>query len=149
MVGESCHSLRKEANRARHRAPRCGIVTRVSAIPVAADVLSPDLEVLPLPDVAEHLDVPITRVHQMLRDYQLLAVRRDGVLIVPAQFLSDEGVVKGLSGTITVLKDAGYAADEILSWLFTPDDTLPGTPIEALRGNRGREVKRRAQASAF
>jgi Rv2175c C-terminal domain of unknown function/DNA-binding protein Rv2175c, wHTH domain len=124
-------------------------VTPVSAIPAVADVLDSDLEVLPLPDVAERLDVPITRVHQMLRDYQLLAVRRDGVLIVPAQFLSDEGVVKGLAGTITVLKDSGYSADEILRWLFTADDTLPGTPIEALRGDRGREVKRRAQASAF
>ena len=125
------------------------MVTAVSAIPVAADVLSPDLEVLPLPDVAEQLGVPITRVHQMLRDGQLLACRRQGILIVPALFLTGDAVVKGLSGTITVLKDSGYAEDEILSWLFTPDDTLPGTPIEALRGDRGREVKRRAQASAF
>jgi hypothetical protein len=123
---------------------------RVSAIPVAADVLSADLEVLPLPDVAERLGVPITRVHQMLRDGQLLACRRQGILIVPALFLSDEGeVVKGLSGTITVLKDSGYSEDEILTWLFTADDSLPGTPVEALRGDRGREVKRRAQASAF
>jgi hypothetical protein len=125
------------------------MVTPVSAIPVAADVLSPDLEVLPLPDVAERLGVPITRVHQMLRDGQLLACRRDGILIVPALFLAEDAVVKGLSGTITVLKDSGYAEDEILTWLFTPDETLPGTPIEALRGDRGREVKRRAQASAF
>ncbi|HEX4701674.1 MAG TPA: Rv2175c family DNA-binding protein, partial [Pseudonocardiaceae bacterium] len=29
------------------------------------------------------------------------------------------------------------------------DETLPGSPIEALRTNRGREVKRRAQALAF
>ncbi|WP_249227052.1 Rv2175c family DNA-binding protein [Kutzneria sp. CA-103260] len=121
----------------------------MSAIPVAADVLSPDLEVLPLPDVAERLDVPITRVHQMLRDGQLLACRRQGILIVPALFLTDDAIVKGLSGTITVLKDSGYREDEILTWLFTADDTLPGTPIEALRGDRGREVKRRAQASAF
>ena len=125
------------------------MVTAVSAIPVAADVLGPDLEVLPLPDVAERLGVPITRVHQMLRDGQLLACRRDGILIVPALFLAGDGVVKGLSGTITVLRDSGYAEDEILRWLFTADDTLPGTPIEALRGDRGREVKRRAQASAF
>ena len=32
---------------------------------------------------------------------------------------------------------------------LTSDDSLPGAPIEALRGNRGREVKRRAQALAF
>ena len=58
-------------------------------------------------------------------------------------------VVKGLPGTITVLIDSGYSPSEILRWLFTADESLPGTPIEALRGDRGREVKRRAQALAF
>jgi hypothetical protein len=99
--------------------------------------------------VARALGLPLTRVHQMLRDGQLLAVRRDGVLVVPALFLDAEGVVKGLPGTITVLSDAGFSVDEMVRWLFTADDSLPGTPIEALRGNRGREVKRRAQALAF
>lgn len=104
---------------------------------------------LSLPDVARALGLPLTRVHQMLRDGQLLAVRRDGVLVVPALFLNGEGVVKGLAGTITVLRDSGFNVDEMIRWLFTADDSLPGTPIEALRGNRGREVKRRAQALAF
>ncbi len=36
-----------------------------------------------------------------------------------------------------------------LRWLFTPDDSLPGTPIDALRGGRKTEVRRRAQALAF
>lgn len=85
----------------------------------------------------------------MLRDGHLLALRREGVLVVPALFLNGEGVVKGLPGTITVLRDSGFTLDEMVRWLFTADDSLPGTPIEALRGNRGREVKRRAQALAF
>ena len=33
-----------------------------------------------LPDLAQQLDMPITRIHQMIRDRTLLAVRRDGVL---------------------------------------------------------------------
>jgi len=128
----------------------CGIVDVVSSIPAAKDVLDATVELLPLPDVAERLDQPITRVHQALRDGHLLAIRRAGILTVPAEFLTDDGeIVKGLSGTITVLKDSGYSEDEILSWLFTADDSLPGTPVDALRGDRGREVKRRAQASAF
>lgn len=86
------------------------------------------------------------RVHQLIRDGHLLAVRREGVLAVPSSFLADAAVVKGLGGTITLLRDNGYHEDEILRWLFTEDDTLPGTPIDALRGDRGREVKRRAQA---
>ncbi|PPK64165.1 Rv2175c family DNA-binding protein [Actinokineospora auranticolor] len=122
----------------------------MSSLPVAADVLDPEVPVLPLPDVAERLNQPITRVHQALRDHQLLAVRRKGVLLVPAEFLDDSGaIVKGLAGTITVLNDSGFSPDEMIQWLFTADDSLPGRPIDALRGDRGREVKRRAQALAF
>jgi hypothetical protein len=121
----------------------------VSTIPVADDVLDPRVEVMAVPDVAVRLGLPVTRVNQMLRDHQLLAVRRAGAIAVPAEFIADNAPVKGLAGTITVLRDGGYPDAEILRWLFTPDDTLPGTPIAALRADRGREVKRRAQAMAF
>lgn len=122
---------------------------RVSTIPVADDVLDAQVEILTVPDVAERLELPITRVHQMLRDHHLLAVRRDGIISVPAEFIDGKNVIKGLAGTITVLRDGGYPDTEILRWLFIADDTLPGTPVAALRADRGREVKRRAQAMAF
>jgi hypothetical protein len=121
----------------------------VSAIPAAEDVLDRSYEVLTLPEVGQSIGLPITRVHQLIRDHHLVAFRRDGVLVVPALFLNGEGVVKGLPGTLTVLHDAGFSTDEMLRWLFTIDDSLPGSPIEALRTDRGREVKRRAQALAF
>lgn len=124
-------------------------MTAVSDISIAPDVLEPEVAVLPLPDVAARLRLPVTRVQQMLRDGQLLGMRRDGVVVIPADFLNGATVVKGLAGTITLLRDAGYAADEILRWLFTAEDSLPGTPIAALRSDRGREVKRRAQAMGF
>ena len=125
------------------------VCTDVSTIPVAEDLLDAQVDVLPVPDVADRLGVPVTRVHQMLRDHHLLAVRRDGIVVVPAEFLDGAALVKGLSGTITVLRDGGYSDADILSWLFAEDDSLPGTPIAALRADRGREVKRRAQAMAI
>ncbi|OLR95171.1 DNA-binding protein [Actinokineospora bangkokensis] len=107
------------------------------------------MDLLPLPDVADRLGLPISRVHQLLRERGLLAVRVSGKLVVPADFLDGDAVVKGLGGTITVLNDSGFSPDETLRWLYAADDTLPGRPIDALRGDRGREVKRRAQALAF
>jgi len=104
---------------------------------------------LTVPEVAERLGIPVTRVHQLVRDSALLAVRRDGALRVPAELLDEGGVVKHLSGVLTLLKDNGYDAEEALRWLFTADDSLPGTPARALRANRGTEVKRRAQALGF
>lgn len=130
----------------------CGRVVVVSDIPTAGDVLDQNVDVLPLADVARRLGLTATRVHQMFRDGQLLAVRRGDELVVPAEFLApgeEAAVVKGLAGTVTLLRDAGYADEEILRWLFTEDETLPGSPVEALRSNRGREVKRRAQAMGF
>jgi hypothetical protein len=105
---------------------------------------------LPLPDVAEALGVPITRVRQLVREGSLLGRRaQDGVLRVPAGFIHDGEVTKGLPGTLTLLADAGYTQDEAIDWLLREDPSLPGTPLDALRANRGREVKRRAQALGF
>jgi hypothetical protein len=122
---------------------------RVTERPVASAALATDVKVLPILDVATRLGVPVGRVHQLIRDGQLLGLRREGMLVVPEDFLADRAVIKGLPGTITVLRDGGYADEEILRWLFAEDPSLPGTPIGALRSNRGREVKRRAQAMAF
>ncbi|SDZ09322.1 hypothetical protein SAMN05421504_109157 [Amycolatopsis xylanica] len=100
--------------------------------------------------MATALGTSANKVRQMLRDGQLIAVRRDGDLWVPAAFLVKDGVVKGLAGTITVLADSGFSRTEMLRWLFAADDTLPGhTPVNALRTSHGTEVKRRAQAMAF
>ncbi len=111
--------------------------------------LSEDVATLPVAEVAQQLSVPVSRIHQLVRDGQLLSVRRGGEVVVPVDFLDGSAVVKGLSGTITVLRDGGYSDTHILRWLFADEDTLPGTPIESLRAGRHREVKRRAQAMAF
>ncbi|WP_127782478.1 Rv2175c family DNA-binding protein [Rhodococcus sp. X156] len=122
----------------------------MSAIPYLDDVLDPDVPVLQLSDVAKKLNRPRTSVEQLLRDGAMFAVWRNGVVSVPEIFLEEEGrVLKGLPGLISVLRDGGYRDQEILEWLFTEDETLPGTPIDALHGNRGKEVTRRAQAMAL
>ncbi|MEU1307010.1 Rv2175c family DNA-binding protein [Streptomyces shenzhenensis] len=105
---------------------------------------------LTLPDIAEQFGVEVTRVRQLVKEGQLIAVRRgeNRALHVPAAFIDGDKVVKGLSGTLTLLRDDGFTDEEMLEWLFTPDPTLPGTPAQALGENRGTEVKRRAQALA-
>jgi hypothetical protein len=107
------------------------------------------IEWLTVPDVAERLGVLVTKVHQLLREGGLAGQRRDGVLRVPALFVRGDAVVKGLTGVLTLLHDGGYDDEAAIRWLHTPDDSLPGTPVEALQADRSREVKRRAQAMAF
>lgn len=114
----------------------------------AVSVVEPG-EWLALPDVAEMLDLKITKVHQMLREHALIAVRKDGVLRIPAELVASANVRKHLPGVLNLLHDAGYTDEEALRWLYTEDPTLPGTPATALSGPAATEVKRRAQALGF
>ena len=108
------------------------------------------VELATIPEIAEALHLPVTRVHQLVRDGQLIAVREgEGPRRIPADLVQDGAVVKSLPAVITLLRDARYDDDEIVDWLFREDASLPGTPIGALRANRGSEVKRRAQVAGY
>jgi hypothetical protein len=105
---------------------------------------------LSVPDVAGRLGLPVSRVKQLLRDRKLVAVQRpSGEFAIPAGFLDGHQVIQGLGGTLTLLFDCGFTETDALSWLFTADDSLPGTPVQALTEHRRTEVNRRAQALAF
>ena len=138
----------------------------MSSIPAVDDVLDPDEPVYDLPAVAELLRIPVTKVHQQLREGHLVAVRRNGIPVVPQVFLGLAGsgraqVLKSLPGLLGVLRDGGYRDTEILRWLFTADPSLTVTrdgvrevvpnarPIDALHSHQAREVLRRAQAMAY
>ncbi len=125
-------------------------------------MLDADEPVFDLPKVAEMLGMPVTKVHQHLRDGHLVAVRRDGAVVVPQRFFTDSGqVVKPLPGLLAVLRDGGYRDTEIVRWLFTADPSLTikfdgsredqanARPVDALHGHQAREVVRRAQAMAY
>ena len=101
-------------------------------------------------EVADQLGVSVGKVRTMIREHQLAAAvpwewagQR-----VPALFIQDGEPVKGLPGLVTMMHDNGYDDREIIAWVFLDAD-LPGRPIDALRENRGSEVKRRAQSMAF
>lgn len=101
-------------------------------------------------ETASRLGVTVAKVRTMIREHELAAaVPVPGAgQQVPADFIQDGVVVKGLPGLLTILHDGRYDDRECIAWLFTDDD-LPGRPIDALRENRGSEAKRRAQAMAL
>jgi excisionase family DNA binding protein len=106
---------------------------------------------LTIPDVAERLGLDVGKVRRLLQEGYLAAVRRGerNVLAVPAAFVADGGPLPELRGTLTVLHDSGYDDEAAIRWLFTADESLPGTPVEALHLGRKTEIRRRAQALAF
>jgi len=106
---------------------------------------------LTIPDLAERLSVPVSKIRQLLRDGKLVAVERGHppVKQVPAELVADGQLLKGLAGAITVLRDAGYDDEQALRWLLTEDDSIPGRPVDAMAAGRDTAVKRRAQVLAF
>ena len=99
---------------------------------------------------AQQLGVTVAKVRTMIRDHELAAaVPSPGAgQQVPAGLIQDGLPVKGLPGLLTVMHDGGYDDRECIAWLYLDQD-LPGRPIDALRENRGAEVKRRAQAMSI
>jgi transcriptional regulator with XRE-family HTH domain len=100
-------------------------------------------------EVADALGVSANRVRQLLRDRRMMAVPGSGGSRIPADFVQDGAVLKHLAGLLTVLRDGGFSDEEAFEWLFREDESLPGTPVDALRANRHTEVTRRAQALAL
>ena len=125
--------------------------------PQSAEPATHDLESLvghwlTVPDAAEQLGVPLSRVRQLIADREVLAARIGDrrVTAIPAKFFEEAGPRPELRGTFTVLADGGMDDEEIIAWLFTPDATLPveGAPIDAIRAGHKTEIRRRAQELA-
>lgn len=106
-------------------------------------------EWLTLKEAAAPLGVSPNRIKTLIRENRMMGVVRDGELSIPAAFIDGDDLVKGLPGTLVLLSDAGFSTEAALRWLFTDDASLPGKPIEAMRENRGTEVRRRAQGLAL
>ncbi len=120
-----------------------------------SETTAPDLRAL-VSDWLDHeqaadaLGVTVAQVKTLVRRHELAAVRPapGEAPQIPALFVQDGLVVKGLPGLLTLLDDGGYDAVASVAWIFTDQD-FPGRAIDALRENRGAEAKRRAQALAF
>ena len=100
-------------------------------------------------DFAAHAGAREGEVRRMLREGRLAdASGRDGKPLLPSTFASPDGdgVAVWLPGTVTLLRDGGHDDVGVLHWLFADDPTLPGRPVDALKGPLAREVRRRAQA---
>lgn len=107
------------------------------------------MQLLSADEVAERMGIGPTGVRDLLRAGHLLTVPTPEGPRIPAEQLDGDALVKHLVPVLTLLRDAGYSSEEAWRWLNSGDDTLPGTPLQALHENRATEIKRRAQALGF
>lgn len=107
---------------------------------------------LSVPEFAARLSVRDSQVRELLRERQIVGQRRgeNNALSIPEDFIveGENGpeVLGWLRGTITVLTDAGFSDDEIVSWLLDEHDELGESPLAALRSGKRAHVRRIAQS---
>ena len=101
-------------------------------------------------EAAQELGVTVAKVRTMIRDHELAAaVPSPGAgQQIPAELHPGRPRGQGPARAADVLHDGGYD-DREMHRLAVHRPRPPGRPIDALRENRGSEVKRRAQAMAF
>lgn len=104
---------------------------------------------LNVPDAAEALGIPAGKVRRLIEDHHLIAVKRDGVQMIPAELIVDKEPLPSLRGTIFVLLDSGFDLLGAINWLYTPHDSLGTWPMAALVAGRKTEIRRLAQALAL
>lgn len=105
-------------------------------------------------DAAELLGLPPHRIKQLLREHQLFAVSTpEGKPAIPAETLVNvDGhwiPLENLQGTLTVLADCGFSAEEVAAWMYTYEEELEETPMEALLRGRHHRVNNIARMLAL
>lgn len=111
--------------------------------------IAPETEFLTVPDLVERFGMSPGKIHRLIEDRYLAAVRIDGVLKIPAEFVQDDHPVSPLRGTLLVLLDAGYSETQAVEWLLADNDEIGERPIASLRAGRKSAVRRATQSLAF
>ncbi|TDP92700.1 hypothetical protein EDF62_1922 [Leucobacter luti] len=102
-----------------------------------------------IPELVELFDLTPGKVRRLIEDHHLAAVRVDGVLSVPTEFVQRNEPLVPLRGTLLVLLDAGFSDDEAVDWLLTENDELGERPVDSLISGRKSAVRRATQSLAF
>lgn len=113
------------------------------------DVLDGVKAWITVPEAAELLGIPLGKVRRLIEEHHLIAIKRDGVQKIPAEIIVDSEPLPSLPGTIVVLLDAGLSYQEAFEWLYTFNDSLPGTPMEFLLKGHKSPVRRQAMMLAL
>jgi excisionase family DNA binding protein len=96
-------------------------------------------------EAAELLGIPKGKVNRLLEEYSLVAIKKDGQLMIPKELIVDGEPLAPLRGTIILLLDSGYSIEEAIGWLYTHSEVLGQSPLESLLEGKKAPVRRLAQ----
>jgi hypothetical protein len=100
-------------------------------------------------EAGELLGIQPGKVRRLIEEHHLIGIKRDGVLMIPSELIIDGEPLASLRGTIMVLLDDGFSLGGSIDWLYTVEESLKTTPMQALIAGRKAEVRRLAQSLAL
>ena len=111
------------------------------------------MELYPLPDLTDLLQVTFSRVRQYRNERRFGVIIRNGKPVVPALFLDESQspatLFDAVPGTITVLMDGGMGEAAACEWMVTEHPSLGAAPIEVIRSGGVHRVNQLATLEAF
>ena len=102
-----------------------------------------------VPEAGELLGIAPGKVRRLIEEHALIAVKREGVIQIPAEIIINGEALPSLKGTVLVLLDSGFSLGGAIDWLYTDNDALKSTPMASLISGRKTEVRRIAQSLAL
>ncbi|MGK0716039.1 Rv2175c family DNA-binding protein [Leucobacter sp. W1153] len=114
-----------------------------------AESIPLDTVTVTIPELVERWGTTPGKLHRLIEDGYLAAIRIGGVLRIPVEFIQDEEPLHSLRGTLLVLRDAGFTNDEAVTWLLSENEELGERPVAALIDGRKSAVRRATQSLAF
>jgi hypothetical protein len=104
---------------------------------------------LTIPEAGEKLGIVPGKVRRLIEEHSLIAIKREGVQLIPAELIINGEALPALRGTIFVLLDSGFSLMGAINWLYTENEVLKTTPMAALISGKKTEVRRIAQSLAL
>lgn len=148
-VTERVYGTLERRTRARAESPKIALTQAAWQSGGVTENSKPETVYFTISDLVQRLNLTPGKIHRLIEDSYLAAVRVDGVLKVPVEFLQGNEPLPPLRGTLLALQDAGYSGEEAVAWILGENEELGGRPIDSLMAGRKSAVRRATQSLAF
>ena len=100
---------------------------------------------LTIDEASDQLGVSSSKVRRLIEEHVLFSVRVDKQPMIPAHLIQNGEPLASIRGTMLMLIDMDFTAEEAVQWLYAENENLGTTPIKALLQGHKAPVRRAAQ----
>jgi excisionase family DNA binding protein len=100
---------------------------------------------LSIDEASDQLGISSSKVRRLIEEHVLFSVRVDKQPMIPAHLIQNGEPLASIRGTMLMLIDMDFTAEEAVQWLYAENENLGTTPIKALLQGHKAPVRRAAQ----